>query len=70
LHMMLSRQKIYLVFRKRRFVCFCCGKAFTEVFSFLPKRSNESTFVKEDVSSIQFFRQLFSLSLNDFRAFA
>jgi len=48
LHMILSRQRVYLVFRKRRFVCFCCGKTFTEVFSFLPKRSNESIFVKED----------------------
>jgi transposase len=48
LHMILSRQKIYLVFRKRRFVCIFCGKAFTEVFSFLPKRSNESIFVKEE----------------------
>lgn len=48
LHMILSRQKIYLVFRKRRFVCFGCGKAFTEQYSFLPPRSHESIFVKED----------------------
>lgn len=48
LHMMLSRQKIYLIFRKRRFICKNCKRAFTEVFSFLPKRSNESIFVQED----------------------
>jgi len=48
LHMLLSRQRVYLVFRKRRFVCLSCMRAFTEVFSFLPKRSNESIFIKEE----------------------
>jgi transposase len=45
LHMMLCNQKVYLLFKKRRFVCRHCHKLFTERISFLPRYSRKSTFV-------------------------
>jgi len=46
LHMSLSLQKVYLLFRKRRFRCGNCCKTFTESISFLQKRSRKSIFVQ------------------------
>jgi transposase len=46
LHMSLSLQKVYLMFRKRRFRCDNCCKTFTESISFLQKRSRKSIFVQ------------------------
>jgi transposase len=48
LHMTLSLQKVYLKLQKRRFVCSCCGKTFTETISFLPKRSRMSIYVQQE----------------------
>ena len=46
LHMSLSLQKVYLLFRKRRFVCNKCHKTFTERISFLHRRARKSVFVE------------------------
>jgi len=46
LHMMLCNQKVYLVFRKRRFTCLNCSKLFTEQISFLESYQRASVFVK------------------------
>lgn len=46
--MILSLQKIYLLFRKRRFTCENCRKTFTENISFLPRRSRKSIFVQQE----------------------
>ncbi len=46
LHMSLSLQKVYLLFRKRRFVCGNCRKTFTESVSFLQKRARKSIYVE------------------------
>ena len=45
LHMMLCNQKVYLLFKKRRFVCESCDKLFTEHTSFLPRYGRRSVFV-------------------------
>lgn len=45
LHMMLCNQKVYLSFKKRRFLCENCQKIFTERVAFLPRYSRKSTFV-------------------------
>ncbi len=44
--MSLSLQKVYLLFRKRRFICGNCHKTFTESISFLQKRARKSIFVE------------------------
>lgn len=46
LHMMLCNQKVYLLFKKRRFVCQHCHKIFTEQISFIPEFQRSSVFVK------------------------
>src|SRR3989344_2731247 len=46
LHMSLSLQKVYLMLRKRRFVCGNCHKTFTESIPFLPRRARKSIFVE------------------------
>ncbi len=46
LHMSLSLQKVYLLFRKRRFRCDNCCKTFTESISFLQKRARKSIYVQ------------------------
>lgn len=46
LHMMLCNQKVYLVFKKRRFACRNCRKTFTEKVSFLESYQRASIFVK------------------------
>lgn len=46
LHMSLSLQKVYLLFRKRRFVCGHCHKSFTERIAFLHRRARKSVFVE------------------------
>ena len=46
LHMMLCNQKVYLVFKKRRFKCEDCQKLFTEQISFLESYQRASIFVK------------------------
>ncbi|MGH9856555.1 MAG: ISL3 family transposase [Acidobacteriota bacterium] len=46
LHMMLCNQKVYLSFRKRRFVCLNCSRIFTEQISFIPRYSRQSIFVR------------------------
>jgi len=46
LHMMLCNQKVYLVFKKRRFKCDNCSKLFTEKVSFLESYQRASIFVK------------------------
>lgn len=48
LHMSLSLQKIYLLLRKRRFLCLECNKVFTERVSFLPVRARMSVFVQHE----------------------
>lgn len=46
LHMMLCNQKVYLLFKKRRFVCQHCHKIFTEQISFIQSYQRSSVFVK------------------------
>ena len=46
LHMMLCNQKVYLSFRKRRFICVPCKKVFTERLSFLSFRSRKTIYAK------------------------
>ncbi len=46
LHMSLSLQKVYLLFRKRRFVCGNCCKTFTESISFIQNKSRKSIYVE------------------------
>lgn len=46
LHMMLCNQKVFLVFKKRRFMCWNCTKIFTEQIPFLPAFHRASVFVK------------------------
>lgn len=48
LHMTLSLQKVYLVLRKRRFVCEHCSKVFTEPISFVPRYTRSSIFVEQE----------------------
>lgn len=47
LHMMLCNQRVYLLFRKRRFVCQNCNRLFTEQVSFLPRYCRQSVFVQQ-----------------------
>lgn len=42
LHLMLCNQRIYLLFRKRRFVCKRCSRTFIEPISFLPRYQRRS----------------------------
>jgi|GEM_PF-290541 len=46
LHLMLCNQKVFLSARKRRFICDCCKKAFTERFSFLPIHARKSIYAQ------------------------
>ncbi|MBI3282785.1 ISL3 family transposase [Candidatus Curtissbacteria bacterium] len=44
---MLCNQKVYLTFRKRRFLCAPCGKVFTERLPFVAPRARKSIYVQE-----------------------
>lgn len=46
LHLMLCNQKVYLTFRKRRFVCQTCSKVFTERLPFLAPGARSSVFAQ------------------------
>ena len=48
LHMTLSLQKVYLLFRKRRFMCLSCKKVFTEQISFVPRYAHTSIWVQHE----------------------
>lgn len=44
LHMMLCNQKVYLSFRKRRFICTDCRKVFVEQIAFLPRYQRRTVY--------------------------
>lgn len=44
LHMMLCNQKVYLSFRKRRFICVACRKIFVEQITFLPRYQRRTVY--------------------------
>lgn len=44
LHMMLCNQKVYLAFRKRRFICTECRKIFVERIAFLPRYQRRTVY--------------------------
>ncbi len=48
LHMTLSLQRVYLVFRKRRFTCTHRYKIFTEPIAFVPRFSRSSILVEQE----------------------
>lgn len=47
LHLMLCNQRVFLWFRKRRFVCVPCQKIFVEPISFLPRYHRRSMFAQQ-----------------------
>lgn len=46
LHLVLCNQKVYLTFRKRRFLCLFCQRLFTERLPFLALRARSSIYVQ------------------------
>lgn len=44
LHLMLCNQKVYLAFRKRRFICANCRKIFVEQIAFLPRYQRRTVY--------------------------
>lgn len=46
LHLMLCNQKVYLLFRKRRFLCLNCHKVFVEYPSFLSRYQRQTQYAK------------------------
>ncbi len=47
LHLMLCNQKVYLSFKKRRFVCSSCVKVFIEQLPFLPRYQRRSIYASK-----------------------
>lgn len=47
LHMTLCNQRVYLLFRKRRFICIFCKKVFSERFTFLLPRARNTVYAQQ-----------------------